>query len=79
MSQQQIDKLEGLVKRLEDVASRLESGAGAQKSSSSGGAQEEPQVSAYDEYVAAHVAPFLANCRDIGGDLTGLVCFFAIL
>jgi adenylyl cyclase-associated protein len=69
----QTQQLEALIQRLEAVASRLESGgskATGTPSSSTGG--EAPVVTSYDEYVEANVAPFLAICRDIGGDLNGL-------
>jgi adenylyl cyclase-associated protein len=67
-------KLESLIKRLEAVVERLEklgvNVEGAKGSAASGGAP--PQVGAYDEYVENNVAPFLAKCREIGGDLNGL-------
>jgi hypothetical protein len=74
----QAQQLETLIKRLEAVASRLETSGetGAKSDSGSSAQQAAPEVASYDEYVSNHVAPFLATCRDIGGDLNGLVNLF---
>jgi adenylyl cyclase-associated protein len=70
----QDQQIDALIKRLESVLVRLESleVLGGKSGASAGSSGEAPQVSAYDEYIENNVAPFLAVCRDIGGDLNGL-------
>lgn len=71
MSQEQ--RLEQLIQRLESVLERLEKVQPGGKAAVTGGAVGgDPKVEAYDEYVATHLTPLLKNCREIGGDLSGL-------